>query len=127
LFEEFEDGSGVGRDGEDGILRGVERSGGVAQGGGFAGADLAGDDINGAYFNGIKEAVREGFEARQRVEVLDLDVLREGLMHKTEEMLIEGHRRVSFRRVFLPDRVFPWEAGMKKCVGVRGRCVARFV
>ena len=109
LLEEFEDRSGVGGDRDDPILRGVEGMGGIAQGGGFAGADLTGDDTDGAQFDGIEEALCEGLEARQGVEVLDLDVLREGVALKAEEVSIESHRLFSFRRVGLPDRFFRWE------------------
>ena len=105
LLEEFEDGSGVGGDGNDTVLRGVKRRGGVAQGGGLPRTDLTRDDTYGAQFEGVEEALGEGLEARQGVEVLDLDVLRKGFSLKAEEMLIASHRPVSFRRVFHPDRM----------------------
>jgi len=105
LLEEFEDGSGVGRDRDETVEGGVQGMGGIAQGGGFAGADLSGDDRHGAQFEGIVESVCEGLETWQGIEVLDLDILREGFSLEAEKVLIESHRRVSFRRVFHPDRV----------------------
>ena len=112
LLEEFEDGPGVGGDGNDPVLRGVKRRRGVAEGGGFPRAHFSGDDTNGAQFEGIEESVCEGLEARQGVEVLDLDVLREGFSLKAKEVLIASHRPASFRRVFPPDRIWQWEEGL---------------
>jgi len=109
LLEEFEDSSGVGGDGNDPVLRGVKRRRGVAQRGGFTCAHLSGDDTNGAQFEAIEKSVCEGLEARQRIEVLDLDVLREGFSLKAEEVLIACHRPASFQRVFHPDRILQWE------------------
>jgi hypothetical protein len=105
LLEEFEDGSGVGGDRNDSILRGVELRRGIAQRGGFAGSDLSGKDTDGAQFKGLEETVCEGLEAWQGIEVLDLEVLREGFSLEAKEMFIASHRSVSFRRVFPPDKV----------------------
>jgi len=105
LLEKFKDGSGVGSDGNDSVLRGVERRRGIAERGGFARPHLSGNDTDGAQFKGVEESVCEGLETRQRIEVLDLDVLREGFSLKAKEMLIGSHRPVSFQRVFRPDRV----------------------
>ena len=112
LLEEFEDRSGVGGNGNDPVFGGVKRRGGIAKGGGFPRADLSGDDTNGAQIEGIEESVCEGLEARQGVEVLDLDILREGFSLKAKEVLIASHRRASFRRVFPPDRIWQWEEGV---------------
>jgi hypothetical protein len=105
LLEEFEDGSGVGGDGDDSVLRGVERTRGIAERGGFTRSHLSGNDTDGTQFKGIEESVCEGLESRQGIEVLDLDVLREGFSLEAKEMLIASHHPVSFRRVFPPDRV----------------------
>ena len=104
LLEQFKDGSGVGRDGNDPVLGGVKRRSGVTERGGFSRPYLSGDDTHGAQFEGVEEALGEGLEARQRVKVFDLDVLRERFTLEAEEMLIVSHRLVSFRRVFHPDK-----------------------
>jgi hypothetical protein len=109
LLEEFEDGAGVGGNGDDSVLRRMKRRCGIAQGGGFARPHLSGDDTDGAQIESIAKSVCEGLEARQRVEVLDLDILRERFPLKAEEVLIATHRRASFRRVFLPDRILSRE------------------
>jgi len=109
LLEEFEDGAGVGGDGDDAVLRGVKRGRGITQRGRFACTDLSGDNTNGAQFKGVEESVREGMETRQGVEVIDFDVLREGFSLKGEEVLIGSHRPVSFRRVFHPGKALAWE------------------
>jgi hypothetical protein len=92
LLEEFEDGSGIGSNGDNPVLRGVKRRRGIAQRSGFPCSDLSGNDTNGAQLEGIEESVCEGLEARQGVEVLDLDVLREGFSLKAKEVLIASHR-----------------------------------
>ena len=112
LLEEFEDGAGVGGNGDDSVLRGMKRRGGIAQGGGFPRTHLSGDDTDGAQVEGIAKSVCEGLEARQRIKVLNLDVLREGFSLKAEEMLIASHRPASFQRVFHPDRVLQGEQGV---------------
>lgn len=58
------------------------------------------------------ESICKGLEARQGVEVLDLDILRERFSLKAEEVLIGSHRSASFRRVFHPDRILQWEEGV---------------
>jgi hypothetical protein len=126
LLEEFEDGAGVGGDGNDPVLRGVKRRRGVAQGGGFPCTHLSGDDTHSAQFEGIEESVREGLEARQGIEVFDLDILREGFSLKAEEVLIASHRLASFRRAFHPDRMLQSEVQGENSVGVRGGCAPRF-
>jgi len=80
--------------------------------GGFPRTDLSSDDTNSAQLEGILESVCEGLEARQRIEVLDLDILREGFTLKAKEVLIGSHRPASFRRVFPPDRILQWEGGV---------------
>jgi hypothetical protein len=106
LFEQFEDRSGVSGDRNDPVFRGVQRRGGMAKGGGFPRANLTGNNTNSAQLKGILESVCEGLEARQRVKVLDLDILQEGFSLKAKEVLIASHhRRFSFRRVFPPDRI----------------------
>jgi hypothetical protein len=105
LLEKFEDGSGVRSDGNDSVLRRVERRRGIAQRGGFARPHVSGNNTDGAQFKGVEESVCEGLETRQGIEVFDLDVLREGFSLKAKEVLIASHRRASFRRVFPPDRV----------------------
>jgi hypothetical protein len=112
LLQEFEDGPSVGGNGNDSIFRGVKRRTGMAQGGRFSRPDLSGDDTQGAQIESIAESVREGFQARQRVEVLDLDILREGFSLEAEEVLIASHRPASFRRVSHPDRILQWEGGV---------------
>jgi hypothetical protein len=77
----------------------------------FSRPDLSGDDTQGAQIKGIAES-SEGFQARQRVEVLDLDILREGFSLEAEEVLIASHRPASFRRVSHPDRILQWEGGV---------------
>jgi hypothetical protein len=126
LLEEFEDGAGVGGDGNDPVLRGVKRRRGVAQGGGFPCAHLSGDDTHSTQFEGIEESVREGLEARQGIEVLDFDVLREGFSLKAEEVLIASHRPASFRRAFHPGRILQSEVQEENSVGVQGGCAPRF-
>src|SRR3990172_7884623 len=121
LFEEFEDGPGVGGNGNDSVFRGVKRRGSVAEGGGFTCPHLSGDDIQGAQIQSIAESVCEGLEARQRIEVLDLDILRERFSLKAEEVLIATHRPASFRRVFHPGRILQWEEVVQKSVAVRYR------
>lgn len=127
LLEEFEDGAGVGGNGDDSVLRRMKRRGGIAQGGGFARTNLSGDDTDGAQVESIGESVCEGLEARQGVEVLDLDILRERFTLKAEEVLIVTHRRASFRRVFLPDTILQREEGVGKSAEVRYPYVRRFV
>jgi len=127
LLEEFEDGTGVGGNGNDPVLRGVKRRGGMAKRGGFPRTDLSGDDTDGAQIQSIVESICKGLEARQRIEVLDLDILRERFSLKAEEVLIGSHHRASFRRVFHPDRILRWEEGMLKPAEVRCRCARHFV
>ena len=66
LFEEFEDGSGIGSDGDNPVLRGVKRRRGIPQRGGFPCSDLSGNDTNGTEFEGIEESVCEGLVGTQR-------------------------------------------------------------
>ena len=127
LLEQFEDGSGIGGDGDDPVLRGVKRRGGIAQRGGFPCSHLSGDDTNGAQFEGIEESVCEGLEARQGIKVLDFDILREGFSLEAKEVFIASHRRASFRRVFRPGKALLWEGWGQKAVGVGCRCGPRFV
>lgn len=127
LLEEFEDGAGVGGDGDDAVLRGVKRRRGVTQRGRFACTHVSGDNTNGAQFEGVEESVREGLEAREGIEVLYLDVLREGFSLKAEEVFIASHCPASFRRVFHPGKALPWEGWVQKSVGVRCGCARRFV
>jgi hypothetical protein len=126
LLEQFKDGSGVGRDGNDPVLGGVKRGSGIAEGGGFAGTDFSGNDIQGAQFEGVEESVCEGLETWQGVKIINLDILSKGFSLKAKEVLIESHRQTSFRRVSPPDRM-GWQRGVKKAVGVGCRCGPRFV
>ena len=80
--------------------------------GGFPRTDLSGDDTEGTQIEGIVESVCKSFEAGQRIEVLDLDVLRERFSLKAEEVLIANHRPASFRRVSPLDRILQWEEGV---------------
>jgi hypothetical protein len=57
----------------------VKAGDGRAEGGALAGAYLSGDDGGKAVGDGIVEAVDEGGETRKRIEILDGDVLVEGL------------------------------------------------
>ena len=93
----------------------------MTKGGGFPRTDLSGDDTNDAQFEGIEKSVCEGLEPRQRIEVLDLDILRERFSLKAEEVLIASHRPASFRRVFHPGRILQWEEVVQKSVAVRYR------
>ncbi len=127
LLEQFEDGSGIGGDGDDPVLRGVKRRGGIAQGGGFACTHVSGDDTNCAQFEGIEESVCEGLEAWEGIKVLDFDILREGFSLEAEEVFIASHRGASFRRVFLPGKSLLWEGWVQRVVGVGCRCGPRFV
>jgi hypothetical protein len=127
LLEQFEDGPGVGGNGNDSVFRGVKRRRGIAQGGGFAGTDLSGDDVQGTQIQSIAESICQGLEARQGVEVLDLDILRERFSLKAEEVLIASHRPASFRRVFPPGRIGLGEEVVEKTVAVRCGYARRFV
>ena len=127
LLEQLEDGPGVGSNGNDPVLRGVKRTRGVAKRGRFARADLSGDDTNGAQIEGIVKSIGKGLEARQGIEVLDLDILRERFALKAEEVLIANHRPVSFRRVFRPDRMWSSEVQGDNCFAVRSQCAPCFV
>ena len=87
LLEEFEDRSGIGRDGDDPVLGGVKRGSGIAEGGGFACTDFSGNDTQGAQFEGIEESVCEGLETWQGVKIINLDIL-------SRRVLVESQRSV---------------------------------
>jgi len=100
LFQDVGHGSGSGYDGDDPVLRGMELSGGMAQGGGFAAAHIAGDDGDGAQTKGVEAAFRDSLKPRQGIEILQLDILGEGFSLKPEEgFIIHGPPP---RRVFRP-------------------------
>ncbi len=90
LFEDVGHGSGSGHDGDDAVSRGMEFSGGMAQGGGFAAAHIAGDDGDGAQIQGIEKAFRNGLKPRQGVEILQSDILGKGFFLKPEEGFIKA-------------------------------------
>ena len=127
VLEEFEDGAGVGRNGNHPVLGGMKGSGGIPEGGGFTRSHLSGDDTDGTQFKSIEKSVCQSFEAGQKIKVLDLDILREGFSLKAEEVLIANHRPASFQRVFHPGRILPWMGRLEKSVAVRCRCAPRFV
>ena len=82
LPEELHEGARGGDEGDDAVLGRVEACGGGAEGGALARADIAGDDGGQAVGDGVVEAVDEGRETGQGVEILDGDVLVEGLAGK---------------------------------------------
>jgi hypothetical protein len=126
LLEEFEDRSGIGRDGDDPVLGGVKRGSGIAKGGGFACTDFTDNYTQGAQFEGIEESFCEGLKTWQGVKIITRDILSEGFSLKAKEVFIASHRQASFRRVSPPDRM-GWQRGVKKAVGVGCRCDPRFV
>ncbi len=127
LFEEFENGSGIGRHGNHPVLRGMKGSGGIPEGGGFTGSHFSRDDTDGAELKGVDKPVGQGLEAGQRIKVLDPDILRKGISLKAEKVLIANHRFVSFRRVFHPGRRVSPEVKGDNPVAVQCRCAPCFV
>jgi len=127
LLEDFENRSGIGGYGKDPILRGMKGSRGVPEGSGFACSHLSRNDTDGAEVQGIEKSLCESLETGQRIKVLNLDILRERVALEAEEVFIATHRRVSFRRVFHPDRLLSLEARGDNCFAVRSQYVLCFV
>jgi hypothetical protein len=79
LPKELHEGTGGGDECDDPILGRVKPCGGGAEGCTFPRADVAGDDGGQAVGDGVVETIDEGRETGQGVEILDGDILVEGL------------------------------------------------
>ena len=85
LTQQLQEASGGSHQRDQTILRGMKRGGSGAQGGALARADLAGDDGGQAVSHRVVETLAEGIQAGQGVEMLQRDVLREGLTGEAEQ------------------------------------------
>ena len=86
LFEYLDNGTGRGDDGDELILRGVEKARRISQGRRLARAHVSGDDGYGAQVDRIVEALFHPLEGSGMVEVLHLDVGRKRLVGEPEEV-----------------------------------------